>query len=189
MKVRTPQLPLPQITLPLWTSDLLSGFIAKAKASAAQVHEIASLADAPHRIAEILRMSQAPLELHIPTVSPLNELPWHFASELSVSSAPPNGDQSAFSMADYGIAETGTLVFASGPKAHSSWHFRPGREFIVIEKSRILARFEDVISRIQASGVMPATVNLITGPSRTADIEQTIEMGAHGPRDVHILVA
>ena len=37
-------------------------------------------------------------------------------------------------------------------------------------------------------GRMPRTVNTITGPSRTGDIEQTIELGAHGPRRVHILV-
>jgi len=46
-------------------------------------------------------------------------------------------------------------------------------------------RLEEVISRL---GAIPATVNLVTGPSRTADIEQTIERGAHGPRELHILL-
>ena len=58
---------------------------------------------------------------------------------------------------------------------------------MLIETANIVSRFEDVIGRIEAAPI-PATINLITGPSRTADIEQTIEMGAHGPREVHILL-
>jgi L-lactate dehydrogenase complex protein LldG len=181
--------PLPELAWPVPALDLLASFIARAKASAAQVHEISSSAEVPLRIAEILRASVAPLELHIPTTSPLNELPWRIAPELSISAAPPPGGQSALAAADYGIAETGTLVFCSGAKSPSSWHFRPGREFILVERSRILPGLEDVITAIATSGAMPATVNLVTGPSRTADIEQTIELGAHGPREVHILIA
>lgn len=187
-KHRRFQAPLPELTLPVWTCDLLASFVAKAKASAAQVYEISSSTDAPCRIAEIIRAGGCPLELHIPSELLLNELPWHATPELELSPAPPGGDQSALSGADYGIAETGTLVFFSGPRLPSSWHFRAGREFILIEKNRIVPRFEDLISRLGDAG-MPATLNLITGPSRTADIEQTIEMGAHGPREVHVLIA
>ena len=171
--------------LPTWSGDVVSAFIAKAKASAAYVHEIASVANAPRQITEILRRTGNTLRIHLPPVSPLTALPWTSAPELTVSQQPPNGNESALSAAEFGIAETGTLVFFSGPRAPSAWHYLPGREFILVEKTKILPRLEDVISRI---GAIPATINLITGPSRTADIEQTIEMGAHGPREVHILV-
>ena len=176
----------PPITLPA-AADPRASFIAKATSSAAQIHEIASAEDAPARIATVLRAAGAPLRLHIPAASSLNALPWHRAVELTISAEPPGGDQSALSVADYGIAETGTLVFLSGPRTPSSWHFRPGREFVLIENTKIVPRFEDVIGRIEVASI-PATINLITGPSRTADIEQTIEMGAHGPREVHILL-
>lgn len=176
--------------MPDFAGDPVTGFAAKAKATVAQVHEIASAADAPVRILDILRAAGTALELHIPAESPLNQLlPWATAPDLTISPALPSGDEAAFSSADYGIAETGTAVFFSGPGAPSSWHFRPGREFILLEKSRIVARFEDVIARIAPPGRMPATLNLVTGPSRTADIEQTIELGAHGPRELHILIA
>jgi L-lactate dehydrogenase complex protein LldG len=187
-RAQRPQTPLPELVLPVWTMDLLTSFTAKAKASAAHVYGISCAADAPAQVADILRSNGAPLQLHIPASSPLNQLPWNTITELAISASPPSGNQSALSAADYGIAETGTLVFFSGPWSHSSWHFRPGREFILIEKSCILPRLEDVICRLEAGGAMPATVNLVTGPSRTADIEQTIEMGAHGPREVHILI-
>jgi len=59
---------------------------------------------------------------------------------------------------------------------------------VLLPKVCILPRFEDIIARLAPQGRMPATLNLITGPSRTADIEQTIELGAHGPRALHILI-
>jgi L-lactate dehydrogenase complex protein LldG len=158
------------------------------EASIARSHRIASSTEAPAKIADILRLSNAAPELHVPEESALLRLPWSAAPALTISSAPPAGDQSALSAAEFGIAETGTLVFFSGPNSRSSWHFRPGREFILIERSRILARFEDVIAHIQKLPGIPATINLVTGPSRTADIEQTIELGAHGPREIHILI-
>jgi len=166
--------------------DLRANFIAKAKFSAAQVHEISSAEDAPACIADVLRAAGAALKLHVPAASAVTALPWRRKPELTISAEPPGGDDSAVSAADYGIAETGTLVFFSGPRTPSSWHFRPGREFMLIHAANILPRFEDVIASMGSS--IPATVNLITGPSRAADIEQTIEMGAHGPREVHILL-
>ncbi|HEX5278718.1 MAG TPA: lactate utilization protein [Micropepsaceae bacterium] len=174
--------------MPGWTGDPLTGFIARAEASIAQPHRIASFADAPAKIADILRLTNAAPELHVPPESPLVHLPWHAAPAVTVSAAAPTGEQSALSAADFGIAETGTLVVFSGPNSRSSWHFRPGREFVLIERSRILPRLEDVIAQIEKLPGIPATINLVTGPSRTADIEQTIELGAHGPREIHILI-
>ena len=188
MKARRPAAPVSQIALPDLADGLAAGFIARASAAVAQTQVIAGIAEAPRIIAEILRSAGAPLEIHVPAVSPLLQLPWSTAPELAVSTEPPNGNQSAVSAADFGIAETGTAVFLSGPNSPSSWHFRPGREFILISKACILPRLEDVIARISAQGIIPATVNLVTGPSRTADIEQTIELGAHGPRDLHLLI-
>jgi L-lactate dehydrogenase complex protein LldG len=188
-KARAAARPVPDYALPAWTADTVSHFIAKAKASVAEIHEIAATADAPAAIWAILAAAQLGPRLHLPASSPLNALPWHSAPGLTLSPAPPGGEDSALSMADYGIAETGTLAFFSGPYSSSSWHFRPGREFVLLARACILPRFEDVIGLVAADGSMPATLNLITGPSRTADIEQTIELGAHGPREVHILIA
>lgn len=179
---------VPDYALPGWTNDAPGHFIAKAKASVAEVHTIAAAEDAPETILSVLAMNGLPSRLHLPKMSPLNTLPWHRAPGLSIVSEPPSGNDSAFSGADYGIAETGTLVFLSGAQSASSWHFRPGREFVLLSKAWILPRFEDVIARLAPQGRMPATLNLITGPSRTADIEQTIELGAHGPRAIHILI-
>ena len=179
---------VPDYGLPAWTADAGDHFIAKAEASMASVHRITTPEDAPEAIFALLAGANVPRRLHVPRQSALNALPWHRAPGLAVTSEPPGGDDSALSAADHGIAETGTLAFFSGPQSASSWHFRPGREFVLVPRGSILPRLEDIIARISAAG-MPATLNLVTGPSRTADIEQTIELGAHGPRALHILVA
>jgi L-lactate dehydrogenase complex protein LldG len=176
----------PSYALPAWTGDAAGSFMAKARATVAQIHEIASPLDAPEAILALLAAAGAKPRLHLPAQSPLNNLPWQRAPGLTRSGEPPSGEDAAFSSADWGIAETGTLAFFSGPRTPSSWHFRPGREIVLLDRAAILPRLEDVLARLQA---MPATLNLVTGPSRTADIEQTIELGAHGPRHLHILVA
>src|SRR5579871_4898861 len=180
-KGRSAVKPVPNYVLPPWTNDAPGHFMAKAKASVAEVHTLSAVDEAPESILAIMAANQLQPRLHLPSTSPLQALPWHRAPGLKIAPEPPSGNDSALSQADYGIAETGTLVFLSGPQSASSWHFRPGCEFVLLPRYGIVPRFEDIIMRIKALGRMPATLNLITGPSRTADIEQTIELGAHGP--------
>jgi L-lactate dehydrogenase complex protein LldG len=188
-KGRSAVTPVPDYALPAWTNDAPGHFITKATASVAEVHAIGTPEDAPEAILAIMASNQLQPRLHLPSISPLKALPWHRAPGLCITSEPPSGNDSAFSQADYGIAETGTLVFFSGPQSASSWHFRPGREFVLLPRYGIVPRLEDIIARIKTLAHMPATLNLVTGPSRTADIEQTIELGAHGPRAIDILIA
>ncbi|MDE2182836.1 MAG: LUD domain-containing protein [Alphaproteobacteria bacterium] len=104
-----------------------------------------------------------------------------------MGTTPPGPNDAAVSVAPFAIAETGTLVFLSGPAAPPSWHFRPGLEIAVIAAGNILPTLEDVLARIREHP-LPSTVNLVTGPSRTGDIEQTIELGAHGPKTLSIVI-
>ena len=182
-----PQFPV-RYAYPARTSDVSGLFIDKARASIARVTEIASAEEAPGAIWAIISAAQNTARIHLPPDSRWHELPWHQAPGLNLSTLPPSGEDTSFSAADYGVAETGTLVFVSGPHTPSAWHFLPGREIVLVRKSLIVPRLEDVLARIGRAKI-PATMNLITGPSRTADVEQTIELGAHGPREVHILLA
>jgi len=148
--------------------------------------EATSLSGLPEHIAARFRGTKTPRTVHVPKGSPLVELPWREAG-LSLSHDGPPGDAVSVSMADFAIAETGTIVFRSGPTHPSAWHFLSGTECVLVPQDRIVPTLEDVFARLGADG-MPATLNLITGPSRTADIEQTIERGAHGPRALHVFV-
>ena len=100
-------------------------------------------------------------------------------------------DQVSITGAFAGIAETGTLVTASGPDHPVSLNLLPDTHVVVLREADIVGGYEEVWVKLReryGKNRMPRTVNTITGPSRTADIEQTIELGAHGPRRLHIVV-
>jgi len=60
---------------------------------------------------------------------------------------------------------------------------------VVLMRCGLVKHIEDVWARLrECCSDWPRTVNIITGPSRTADIEQTIQLGAHGPRRLHVLL-
>lgn len=85
-----------------------------------------------------------------------------------------------------GIAETGSLVFFSSAQNPASLNFVPETQVAVLRESEIVPRLEDAWRLLNKQKTLPSTVNLITGPSRTGDIEQKLYLGAHGPRALHL---
>jgi L-lactate dehydrogenase complex protein LldG len=164
-------------------------FSAQATRAAAEVRRLGNMREVPGAIADILRGRNMEARVHLPDMSPLQQaLPWDVAPGLARAHTPPGPDDAAVSLAPFGIAETGTLVFASKTDSPPSWHFRPGFEIAIVRANTVLPDFEAVLARVKAEGVWPSTINLVTGPSRTGDIEQTLELGAHGPKAVVVLV-
>ncbi|MEY4013327.1 MAG: hypothetical protein RLZZ290_191 [Pseudomonadota bacterium] len=87
------------------------------------------------------------------------------------------------------VAETGTLAMLSGPETPASMTLLPETHIAVIPQDRVFHHMEDVFERLRAErGLMPRALNFISGPSRTADIEQTLVLGAHGPYRVHLIL-
>ena len=89
------------------------------------------------------------------------------------------------------IAETGTLMLISGPQTPTTVNFLPDTHIVIVRADQLVGCYEDGWDRLRASGfgaTLPRAINFITGPSRTADIEQHIELGAHGPRRLHIVL-
>jgi L-lactate dehydrogenase complex protein LldG len=98
-------------------------------------------------------------------------------------------DRVSLAVAFCGIAETGSLMLLSGPDSPTSLIFLPDDFLCVLPERRIVPRLEDAWALLrEARGGMPRSTNLVTGPSRTADVEQTIQLGAHGPRRLHVLL-
>ncbi len=87
-----------------------------------------------------------------------------------------------------GIAETGTLMLPSGPASPTSNNLLPDTAIVVLPADYVVGCYEEAFDALLAAGPMPRNVMLVTGPSRSADIEQTLELGAHGPRRLHILI-
>lgn len=98
-------------------------------------------------------------------------------------------DRVALTSAYCGIAETGTLMLISGEQNPIRLNFLPDYHIVVLRADQLLPRMEDAWDKLRASFTqLPRTVNFISGPSKTADIEQTVEYGAHGPRCLHVIL-
>ena len=89
-----------------------------------------------------------------------------------------------------GVAETGTLVLTSGAPSPTLLNFLPETHIVVVDAKDLAGTYEELWARLKAQygATMPRTLNLVTGPSRSGDIEQTILMGAHGPKRLHIIL-
>jgi L-lactate dehydrogenase complex protein LldG len=167
------------------TANTIEAFAERARLANAEVRFVKSEADVPQAIAELLRGRNLPAIVHVPPNA--SRLPWDSAPGLTLEYAPPGPDDAAVALAPFGIAETGTLAYPTHAHAPASWHFRTGFEIAVVRSGTILPHMEDVIGRLKANG-LPSTLNFVTGPSRTGDIEQTLELGAHGPKALAILI-
>ncbi len=117
------------------------------------------------------------------------DLDWSGAG-LSIEARPTRGDDRlGITGAFCAIAETGTLVILSGADSPTATTLLPDTHIAVIAADRIVAGMEEAFALIRRErGSVPRAINLISGPSRTGDIEQTIVLGAHGPYREHILV-
>lgn len=182
---------------PVLGGDLKLHFRQMAERMASTVDEVATLADAPSAVARyLLSQGLAPRAVVWPQ---LGTLPWA-AAGLEVEARRPKRDESqgadlvGITGCFCALAETGTLVLTSSGDMPASTHLLPETHIAVVPASRIVAGMEDAFALMRAerggvADMMPRAVNMVSGPSRTGDIEQTIVLGAHGPYRVHIVVA
>jgi L-lactate dehydrogenase complex protein LldG len=162
-----------------------------AEANNATVARVAA-ADVASEVANYLARNNLPAEAAMAPGSALDGFDWASQKMLALRRGRGEGsDHVSITGAFAAIAETGTLVTASGPEHPVTLNLLPDTHIVVLREGDIVGGYEDVWVRLRArygKDRMPRTVNTITGPSRTGDIEQTIELGAHGPRRMHIVV-
>jgi L-lactate utilization protein LutC len=89
---------------------------------------------------------------------------------------------------DYLIAETGTVVLLTQPHAARSVSLLPPVHIAVADRAQLLPDLFDLFEKLPLQGGMPACVSLITGPSKTGDIELRLVTGVHGPGEIHVLL-
>jgi L-lactate dehydrogenase complex protein LldG len=188
---RHPQGPRPKIE-----GDLKQRFRAMSERMSSTVDEVPRLADAPAAVARYLDAQG--LERRAVIWPTLSSLDWAGAG-VAVEARPPRRDESqgadlvGITGCFCAFAETGTLVLASGPQTHASTHLLPETHVALVPASRILRGMEDAFALLRAerggAQMMPRALNMVSGPSRTGDIELTIVLGAHGPYRVHLVVA
>lgn len=169
----------------------LATFRAEAERAVAVVTEVASAAEVPAEIARSLRESNLPATLKLGADPRLAAMPWG-ETTLEISHGASDGhDLNAISVAFAAVAETGTLALASGPDNPTTLNFLPDNHFVVLFADDVVGDLESVfakLKRVYGAGGAPRTLNFVTGPSRSADIEQTLLLGAHGPRKLQIII-
>ncbi len=152
---------------------------------------IVGAATVADEIGRYLRSHDLPMSVRRGDDPRLASLDWS-QTGIDVSCGPSDGaDLNAVSHAFAGIAETGTLVLVSGADNPTTLNFLPDNHIVILAAEDIDPDMESVWRRLRTrygKGVLPRTVNMITGPSRSADIEQTLLLGAHGPRRLHIVI-
>jgi L-lactate dehydrogenase complex protein LldG len=150
----------------------------------------------PEAVARFLAAENLPAELVVAPDPGLDDIPWETRPLLRIrrGRAEPE-DAVSLTPCFAAVAETGTLMLVSGAKTPTTLNFLPDTHIAVVRAGQIVASYEDGWDRLRAATVpaapapgLPRTVNFITGPSRTGDIEQRIVLGAHGPRRLHIVV-
>jgi L-lactate dehydrogenase complex protein LldG len=162
-----------------------------AEANNATVARVAA-ADVAGEVAAYLARNNLPAAAAMAPSPQLEVYDWAGQPMLSLRrGAARASDHVSITGAFAGIAETGTLVMASGPDHPVTLNLLPDTHVVVLREADIVGGYEEVWARLRqryGKDRMPRTVNTITGPSRTGDIEQTIELGAHGPRRMHIVI-
>ena len=172
---------------PALEGDLLARFRAKAEKAAASVVEVAGPEAVPAAVAAYLKEGSWPTQLVCGEDSFLTALPWD-ASGLAVHTGSADADDRvSLARARTAVAETGSVVLLSGPVAPTRSNFLPEVQIVVVEHGAVVVHLEDAWTRLREAP-LPRAVNFITGPSRTADIEQTLQLGAHGPRHLHLIL-
>jgi len=166
-------------------------FKAMAERVAATVVRVAGEEDLPGAVAEYLRGQNLPATVRMGDDPLIAGLPWE-RTQVEIKRGPSDGnDPVGLSHAVAGVAETGTLVLVSGPDNPTTLNFLPETHIVVVHGDDIAGDYESVWDRVReryGKGLMPRTVNMVTGPSRSADIAQKLLLGAHGPRRLHIVI-
>lgn len=168
---------------------LVELFVDHATALSATVSRVDDESEVPGAVADYLAGENLPAAVRAAPDPVLQALPWDTRPALTVSYGRSHGaDEVSLTPAFAAVAETGTLLLRSGADHPTTLNFLPDTHVVVLRASQVVGPYEEAWDQLRAAGPIPRAVNFVSGPSRTADIEQTIQLGAHGPRRLHIIL-
>jgi L-lactate dehydrogenase complex protein LldG len=195
--------PLPvrgDIGLQTTGADIVQSFCDALKAAGGQAH-VTSRADAASQVVELV---QAEAARHVllgrgAVLDGLNLAPALGERGLEVHVVDQFGQPASrdvlfsadvgISGALFAVAETGSLLVASGPSEPRSLTLLPPVHIAVVSREQLVADLFDLFGLLEARKVdLPANLTLITGPSKTGDIELKLVTGVHGPGEVHAVI-
>jgi L-lactate dehydrogenase complex protein LldG len=98
----------------------------------------------------------------------------------------PDLEGAETSEAIYGLADTGSVVLAAAPDEPRARSLLPERHVSLLRENRIVAGLDELFAAVGAE--LPSALAIVSGPSRSADIEQRLTIGVHGPGEVHVVL-
>jgi L-lactate dehydrogenase complex protein LldG len=167
--------------------DPVERFRVRTLALESTLEPVESMSAVPGAVARYLSTNKLPLQA---VVWPqLADLDWREAGVEVHARKAEGSDLVGVTGVYCAIAETGTMLLLSGAETPASTSLLPETHIAVVPVARIVKAMEDAWALLRAEqGELPRAVNFVSGPSRTADIEQTLVLGAHGPYRVHVVV-
>lgn len=170
-------------------------FEAMAEEAAATLARVHTMIDVPGAVADFLRAHNLPMRAALAPDPLLDAARWDRRKTLELRKGRAEAfDEVGISLAWRAVAETGTLVMLSGEGTPTTLNFLPETEIVILPADRVVGCYEEALAPLRSEGrdgarhSLPRVVNYVTGPSRSADIEQTLQLGAHGPRRLHIVI-
>ncbi len=171
-------------------------FMARLEREFGTVARVETAAEVPGAVADYLAGHNLPGELAMAPHRELWAIPWHSRPLLRLREGRAEAsDLVSLQHGFAGIAETGTLMLPSAPDRPTTLNLLSDTAIVVLRTSRVVGAYEEAWDLLRAEnhdaltgGAMPRNVMLVTGPSRSADIESVLELGAHGPRRLHVVL-
>ena len=151
----------------------------------ATVDRVASLAGLPGAVARFLAEKKLDAKVALQPTASFTSLDWARAGVMLHNEI---NEGVVVGLARWGIAETGSLVFHSAADTPILFNFLPAVNIVAVHAHTIVPHMEDYATAACAVGSAPRNACLITGASGTTDIEGSLVKGAHGPRDLHIVL-
>lgn len=176
--------------------EQISLFIRNVEKEFGSVARVAADAEIPEAVADYLATQNLAPRFVLAPHEALTGLPWAGKPLLEFEARRAQASDTVSVQHGYaGIAETGTLMLPSDAQRPTTLNILAETEIVVLRASSVVGAYEEAWDRLRrertdpvSGGFMPRNVMLVTGPSRSADIEQTLELGAHGPRRLHIIL-
>jgi L-lactate dehydrogenase complex protein LldG len=174
----------------LTPEDRIGLFIEYARAVQTEVERVSGPAAIPGVVARYLRRHNLQQKLVMAPEPALDEANWSSQPLLRITrGTADDSDQTGLTLATAGVAETGTVLIASGAVRPTLLGYLPETCIIVLPTDRVVGSYEQAIAlHLEETGALPRSLNFITGPSRTGDIAQKLELGAHGPRRLLVVL-
>jgi L-lactate dehydrogenase complex protein LldG len=185
---------IPARTKSLNAEGLATMFKFFAEEADATVTRVPDAASVPLAVTEYLASRNLPAEAVRSPDAALDAYPWSEVPLLRMHKGRATGEDAvSITPAFAAVAESGTVMLTSGADRPTTLNFLPGTHIVVLRKDQIVGDYEQAWQRLRKTAdargeAMPRAVNLVTGPSRTGDIEQKLQLGAHGPIRLHIVI-